>query len=46
MRAACWEGTEKTHIIITTNATTATNGFIAAIAKHRHFARETDPPRV
>ena len=20
--------------------------FIAAIAKHRHFARETDPPRV
>ena len=25
---------------------TATDDFIAAIAKHRHFARETDPPRV
>ena len=21
-------------------------GFVAALAKHRHFARETDPPRV
>ena len=24
----------------------ATDDFVAAIAKHRHFARETDPPRV
>ena len=24
----------------------ATDAFVAAIAKHRHFARETDPPRV
>jgi threonine dehydrogenase-like Zn-dependent dehydrogenase len=22
------------------------DNFVAAIAKHRHFARETDPPRV
>jgi hypothetical protein len=28
------------------DANTACDGFIAAIAKHRHFARETDPPRV
>ena len=25
---------------------TAADDFVAAIAKHRHFARETDPPRV
>ena len=24
----------------------ASDAFVAAIAKHRHFARETDPPRV
>jgi hypothetical protein len=24
----------------------AADQFVAAIAKHRHFARETDPPRV
>jgi len=23
-----------------------TDDFVAAIAKHRHFARETDPPRI
>jgi catalase len=23
-----------------------TDAFVAAIARHRHFARETDPPRV
>ena len=28
------------------DASTATDDFVAAIAKHRHFARETDPPRV
>jgi catalase len=33
-------------VIITTDASTATDAFVAAIAKHRHFARETDPPRV
>jgi catalase len=33
-------------VITTADATTATEGFIAAIARHRHFARETDPPRV
>ena len=33
-------------VITTADASTATDGFIAAIAKHRHFARETDPPRV
>jgi catalase len=33
--------------VITTSAgNTATERFISAIAKHRHFARETDPPRV
>jgi catalase len=33
-------------VITTANASTASEEFIAAIAKHRHFARETDPPRV
>ena len=33
-------------VITTADAGTATEGFVAAIAKHRHFARETDPPRV
>ena len=33
-------------VIATAAASTASDGFIAAIAKHRHFAREADPPRV
>ena len=33
-------------IIATTDATDAADAFVAAIAKHRHFVRETDPPRV
>ena len=33
-------------VIVAADADAAVDGFIAAIAKHRHFARETDPPRV
>jgi catalase len=33
-------------VIATPDVRTASDGFIAAIARHRHFARETDPPRV
>jgi catalase len=33
-------------LIVASDAGTAGDDFIAAIAKHRHFARETDPPRV
>ena len=33
-------------ILAAPGATTATDDFISALAKHRHFARETDPPRV
>jgi catalase len=33
-------------VLTTPDASMASEGFIAAIAKHRHFARETDPPRV
>ena len=33
-------------VIRTPDASKASDRFIAAIAKHRHFARETDPPRV
>jgi len=33
-------------VITTADVSTATGQFIAAIARHRHFARETDPPRV
>jgi catalase len=33
-------------VILAAHARVATDDFIAAIAGHRHFARETDPPRV
>jgi catalase len=33
-------------IVATANSKDEANAFVAAIAKHRHFARETDPPRV
>jgi catalase len=33
-------------LITSADARAASEAFIAAIAKHRHFARETDPPRV
>ena len=33
-------------VIAAPDASPAGDAFIAAIAKHRHFARETDPPRV
>ncbi len=33
-------------VIATKDVSKASEGFIAAIAKHRHFERETDPPRV
>jgi hypothetical protein len=32
-------------VITTPDACTASDGFIAAIAKHRHLERETDPSR-
>ena len=32
--------------ILVASDATAIDAFVAAIAKHRHFARETDPPRV
>ena len=33
-------------VIATSDLSAASDAFITAIAKHRHFARETDPPRV
>jgi catalase len=33
-------------LIVAADPATATDAFIAAIARHRHFDRETDPPRV
>jgi catalase len=33
-------------VLVADDAASATDDFVAAIAKHRHFARETDPPRV
>jgi catalase len=33
-------------LLIASDAAAAAGQFIAAIAKHRHFAREADPPRV
>ena len=33
-------------LLVASDAGAVTDAFVAAIAKHRHFARETDPPRV
>ena len=33
-------------VLVSAKAAAITDDFVAAIAKHRHFARETDPPRV
>ena len=33
-------------LIIASDTSARTEDFVAAIANHRHFARETDPPRV
>jgi len=33
-------------LIVASKASAVTDDFVAAIAKHRHFDRETDPPRV
>jgi catalase len=33
-------------LIVASDGARATGDFIAAIAKHRHFARENDPPRI
>jgi catalase len=33
-------------LLVAPDAEAVSDDFVAAIAKHRHFARETDPPRV
>ena len=33
-------------VLVAKDAATASDAFVAAVAKHRHFDRETDPPRV
>jgi catalase len=33
-------------VLVASDAVSAADDFVAAMAKHRHFARETDPPRV
>jgi len=40
------DGQRDPGVITTPDARTGGDAFIAAIATHRHFARETDPPRV
>jgi catalase len=40
------DGEPDTGLIISEDAAAATDDFIAAMARHRHFARETNPPRV
>ena len=44
--AALPDGEPDPGVIMTRDASTASDAFVAAIAMHRHFARETDPPRV
>jgi catalase len=47
--AACGietNGSDTGLIVAASEATDVADAFVAAIAKHRHFTRETDPPRV
>ena len=44
--AALPNGQPDPGVITTSDASTASEEFIAAVATRRHFARETDPPRV
>jgi len=44
--ATSQDGKPDAGLIIASNASAGADDFVAAIAKHRHFARETDPPRV
>ena len=40
------DGSVDPGLVIADDLAAATDAFIAAVAAHRHFARETDPPRV
>ncbi|HET9372878.1 MAG TPA: catalase [Vicinamibacterales bacterium] len=44
--AALSDGEPDEGLIVTADVAGAADAFIAAIAAHRHFARESDPPRV
>jgi catalase len=44
--AALPGGQADSGLIIASDAKAGTDAFVAAIARHRHYARETDPPRV
>jgi catalase len=46
IEAALPDGQPDPGLIIASQGRAATDDFVAAIARHRHFARETDPPRV
>jgi catalase len=40
------DGQQDPGIVVASDTTSGLDDFVAAIATHRHFARETDPPRV
>jgi catalase len=44
--AALLDGEPDPGLIVASDTSSGSADFIAAIAAHRHFARETDPPRV
>jgi catalase len=44
--ATLQDGQPDPGLIVSKDANAGTREFIAALAKHRHFERETDPPRV
>jgi catalase len=39
-------GGADTGVLLASDAASVIDDFVAEMAKHRHFARETDPPRV
>ena len=40
------DGRPDSGLIVAADAAAGADGFIAAVARHRHFSRETDPPRI
>jgi catalase len=44
--AALPDGQRDAGLVMTSKTNAAVDDFVVALAKHRHFARETDPPRV
>ena len=46
IQGALPDGQQDPGVLVTADPESAADAFIAAMAQHRHFARDTDPPRL